>query len=52
MTPRILAPAAERLQIHLAVCRARRAALLCGTCAELAERAARYAVAQPVKVAA
>lgn len=31
----------EQAAIHAAVCRARRAALLCGTCAELAERAAR-----------
>ena len=45
MTRPIVHPAVERLHIHLAVCRARRAALLCSTCSELAERAARYAVA-------
>jgi hypothetical protein len=32
----------EQLHIHLAVCRARRAGLVCSTCSELVERAARY----------
>jgi hypothetical protein len=36
----IVHPAVERLHIHLAVCRARRAGLCCGTCCELAARAA------------
>jgi hypothetical protein len=42
----------EQLHIHQAVCRARRSGLCCGTCSELAERAARFAAAQPMKVAA
>lgn len=44
MTHRIVAAAtvaAERRDIHNAVCRYRRAGLACGTCSELAERAAR-----------
>ena len=34
---------AEQLAIHTATCRARRQGLVCSTCSELAERAARYA---------
>jgi hypothetical protein len=44
MAHRILPPAVERYEIHAAVCRARRQGLCCGTCSELAERAARFAV--------
>ncbi len=33
------AGARERYDIHTAVCRARRAGLVCATCCELAERA-------------
>lgn len=36
-----LPPAVERLQIHLAVCRARRAGLVCSTCSDFAESAER-----------
>jgi hypothetical protein len=36
----------EQRSIHTAVCRARRAGLACGTCSELAERAASSAAAQ------
>lgn len=42
----------EQAAIHAAVCRARRAGLLCGTCTELAERAARVAVALQIAEAA
>lgn len=43
MTHHIVAAAraAERFEIHAAVCRARRQGLACSTCAELAERAER-----------
>jgi len=51
MTRPIVHPAVERLHIHLAVCRARRAALLCGTCSELAERAKLYATVQLAEAA-
>ena len=44
MTRSILPPAVERYEIHAAVCRARRQGLCCGTCSELAERAARFGV--------
>jgi hypothetical protein len=35
----------EQAAIHAAVCRARRAGLVCSTCSELAERASRAAAA-------
>lgn len=41
MAHRILPPAVERYEIHLAVCRARRQGLSCSTCSDLAERAER-----------
>lgn len=44
MTHRILAPAAELAAIHAAACRYRKQSLVCSTCTDLAERAARCAV--------
>jgi hypothetical protein len=43
MAHRIVHPSIEQRDIHLAVCRARRAELVCSTCSELAERATRAA---------
>jgi len=39
MTHRILPPAVERYEIHVAVCRARRQNLACSTCSDLHDRA-------------
>jgi hypothetical protein len=54
MAPTILPPAAERFEIHNAVCRARRQGLVCSTCSDLHERAVRAydaAVARLVEAA-
>lgn len=52
MAPTSLAlhPAIERFEIHTATCRARRQQLVCSTCSDLGERAARVlACTQPLR---
>jgi hypothetical protein len=44
MTHRILPPAVEYRDIHLAVCRYRAQGLVCSTCTDLTERAERLAI--------